>query len=126
MNLSSWMFSGLAGAIGLVSLVWVVPQLAAPCCPPEGAYVPESETKEKPQAARFATLQVDGMTCASCASELTDALQQLAGVANAKIEYSEKKAVIGYDPKQVTPQTMVDALGKLGYRATLLEDKAGA
>jgi copper chaperone CopZ len=126
MSLSSWIFSGLAGAIGLVSLAWIVPQLAAPCCPPDGAHVPENETKEKPPAARFATLHVEGMTCESCASELTDALQKLAGVANAKIEYSEKKATVGYDPKQVTPQAMLDTLQKLGYTSTLLEDKAGA
>jgi copper chaperone CopZ len=129
MNLSSWMFSGLAGTIGLVSLVWVVPQLAAPCCPPEGAYVPETITTEQAtadKAVRQATIQVEGMTCESCSSELTAALQKLTGVASSKIEFAQKKAIVGYDPAQVTTQSMLDAIKTLGYTATLIEDKANA
>jgi copper chaperone CopZ len=129
MNLSSWMFSGLAGAIGLVSLVWVVPQLAAPCCPPEGAYVPEDitvdkATADKPKAVRQATVQVEGMTCDSCASQITASLQKLTGVASAQVEVEQKKAIVGYDPAQVSTQAMLEAIQKLGYTATLIEDKA--
>jgi copper chaperone CopZ len=128
MNLSSWKFSGLAGAIGMVSLVWVVPQLAAPCCPPEGAYVPEGEQANagKPKAVRQATIQVEGMTCESCSFELSEALQKLTGVASTKIEFAQKKAFVGYDPTQVTTQAMLEAIKKLGYTATLIEDKVNA
>lgn len=126
MSVSNWVLSGIAGAVGVVALAWVVPQLTAPCCPPEGAFVPESEAAQAPNAARYATLQVDGMNCESCVGTLTSALQEVTGVASAKVVFEEKKAVVGYDPALVTPQAMLNVIAKLGYTAKLLEDRAGA
>lgn len=74
---------------------------------------------EKTASAQTVTLTVEGMTCASCSVAVRTALKKLDGVKDAKVSTSEKRAVVEYEAAKVTPQQMVDAVNKLGYRASL-------
>lgn len=65
------------------------------------------------------TLNVEGMTCASCGIAVRAALKRLDGVKNARVSVPEKRAFVEYQPGKVTPRQMVDAVNKLGYRASL-------
>lgn len=79
----------------------------------------ESSPPPAGPSATYVTLRVEGMTCASCAFTVRTALEKLDGVKNAKVSKAENQAVIDYDPAKVTPKQMVDAINKLGYRASL-------
>lgn len=65
------------------------------------------------------TLSVEGMTCASCSVAVKSVLKRLDGVKEAKVNLSEKNAVVEYEPAKVKPHQMVDAVNRLGYQANL-------
>lgn len=82
------------------------------------AFAEAPNTKARPSTTTV-TLSVEGMTCAACPVAVRTVLKKLDGVQEAKVSLSEKNAVVDYDVAKVKPQQMVDAVNKLGYRATL-------
>jgi len=63
-------------------------------------------------------LPIEGMTCASCASRIERKLNKLDGV-TASVNYATERAAVEYDPAQVTPGALVDAVEQVGYSARL-------
>jgi Cu+-exporting ATPase len=70
-------------------------------------------------------LEVQGMTCASCASRIERTLNKLDGV-TASVNYATEKAAVEFDPAQVTPQALLDAVEQVGYSARLPQSAAAA
>jgi len=69
---------------------------------------------------------VAGMDCAGCVLGARTALRRLDGVHDAgagfeSIEDSPAWAL--YDPERVTPERMIEAIGALGYTATVVEER---
>ena len=90
--------------------------LCPSCSTKAQAEVPSAQAT---QSATSVTLEVEGMTCASCAFTVRTALKKLDGVKEAKVSKAENQAVVDFDPAKVTPQQMVDAINKAGYRGSL-------
>ena len=67
------------------------------------------------------TLSVKGWTCGSCAAATKIALKKLDGVTEVKTDAERMRAVVSYDDAKVTPERMVEAIGRLGYKATVAE-----
>ncbi len=63
-------------------------------------------------------LPIEGMTCASCATRIERKLNRLDGV-TASVNYATEKAAVEYDPAQVTPDALIDAVEEVGYSAHL-------
>ena len=63
-------------------------------------------------------LPIEGMTCASCAARIERTLNKLDGV-SASVNYATEKAAVEYDPAQVTPAALVEAVEQVGYSARL-------
>ena len=61
------------------------------------------------------TLQIAGMTCASCVIHNEDALKGLPGVKNVVVNLATGKAGVEYDPSRVTLKDMVTAVTGVGY-----------
>ena len=70
-------------------------------------------------------LPIAGMTCASCASRIERKLNTLEGV-TASVNYATEQAAVEYDPSQVTPEALVDAVAETGYSARLPQAAAPA
>ena len=70
-------------------------------------------------ATKSVTLDVKGWSCASCASATRIALKKLDGVENVTTDPGKGEAVVAYDDAKVTPERMVETVGRLGYRATV-------
>jgi copper chaperone CopZ len=68
---------------------------------------------------KTAVFEVGGWTCASCASATRIALKKLDGVQDVKTDPEKKEASVTYDDAKVSPEKMVQAVSKLGYKATL-------
>ncbi|HSC34488.1 MAG TPA: heavy metal translocating P-type ATPase [Thermodesulfobacteriota bacterium] len=65
-------------------------------------------------------LHVLDMSCAGCVDTVERTLKSVPGVSDAQVNFAEKTATVTGD---VSPDTLVKAVGKAGYTASLLEDE---
>jgi Cu+-exporting ATPase len=63
-------------------------------------------------------LEIEGMTCASCAARIEKKLNRLEGVV-ASVNYATEKATVRYDPSRVRLEDLVRAVESIGYGAAL-------
>lgn len=65
-------------------------------------------------------ISVEGMTCTACATQIEAALQQLVGVMQASVSYTERKARV-LTQAGANPGRILAAIAALGYRAAVDE-----
>jgi len=70
-------------------------------------------------------LDLEGMTCASCAARIERKLNRLEGV-EATVNYATEEAAVAYDPDVITVDDLLSAVQAAGYRAALPGDAAVA
>jgi Cu+-exporting ATPase len=59
-------------------------------------------------------LEIEGMTCASCAARIERKLNKLEGV-SATVNYATETATVDFDPAQVSTDDLVGAVESVGY-----------
>jgi Cu+-exporting ATPase len=64
------------------------------------------------------TLDIGGMTCASCVGRVEKALNRLDGVAGAEVNLATEVATVRFDPASVGLAELTAAVAKAGYTAT--------
>lgn len=62
-----------------------------------------------------ATLDIEGMTCASCAAFVEKSLSRAPGVAQAHVNFATEKATVHYQPGVASPATLKEAVRSAGY-----------
>ena len=62
------------------------------------------------------TLLIEGMTCASCAEHVHDALKIVPGVRSVSVSYPDRMAKLMID-EGTSPATLTAAVAAAGYRA---------
>ncbi|WP_057455658.1 heavy metal translocating P-type ATPase [Pseudomonas savastanoi] len=67
-------------------------------------------------------LPISGMTCASCAGRVERALAKVPGVNSVTVNLANERAHVD-TAAQTDPQTLIDAVSRAGYSATLVEDR---
>ena len=65
---------------------------------------------------RLFSLQIQGMTCASCVDRVEKALKAQAGVQEASVNLATEKAAVVYDPEKLGEKDLIRAVEDLGYR----------
>ena len=60
-------------------------------------------------------LPITGMTCASCSARVEKALKKVPGVQAASVNLSSEQAAVSYDPSQVAPARLREAVERAGY-----------
>ena len=70
------------------------------------------------------TIPVIGMACAGCAANVEKRLRQLEGIASANVNFAARTALVEYDPKVITPQTMKEEIAKAGYDLVTNENES--
>jgi periplasmic mercuric ion binding protein len=63
----------------------------------------------------IAVLKTTGMTCGSCSSKITKALEALKGVAVTEVDVEGGWVVVGYDTKTVKPQALAEKVNSTGF-----------
>ena len=61
------------------------------------------------------TLEIEGMTCASCASFVQKSLARTPGVQSAVVNYATEKATVQFLPGEVSPAALKAAVEEAGY-----------
>ncbi|MGY1741702.1 MULTISPECIES: heavy metal translocating P-type ATPase [unclassified Blastococcus] len=64
------------------------------------------------------TLEIGGMTCASCVGRVEKALNRLDGVTAAEVNLATEVATVRFDPDRVGLEELTAAVTRAGYRAT--------
>src|SRR5260370_41175599 len=65
-----------------------------------------------------AILDLEGMTCASCAMRIEKGLKKVPGVRDASVNLATEKATATYDPAVTGLEQMVQKVEAVGYKAT--------
>jgi len=66
-----------------------------------------------------AIIVVEGMSCSSCAKGIKAMLKRTPGVIAAEVSFERHEAVVDYDADQTSREKIVEAINKLGYKASI-------
>ncbi len=75
-------------------------------------------TTAKEAKERSATLNIEGMTCASCAIRIEKGLAKMEGVKQANVNYAMERATVTYDPSKVDVTALQAKVNDLGYKVS--------
>ncbi|ELK15223.1 copper-transporting ATPase 2 isoform X4 [Pteropus alecto] len=97
---------------------------------PPKHHSPRHSTKS-PQASATMTpqkcfIQITGMTCASCVSNIERKLQKEAGILSVLVALMAGKAEVKYNPEVIQPVEIAQLIQDLGFEATVMEDYTGS
>ncbi|HEY9800760.1 MAG TPA: heavy metal translocating P-type ATPase [Leptolyngbyaceae cyanobacterium] len=70
-----------------------------------------------------ATLKLRGMSCASCAKSIEDAIGSVPGVNKCNVNFGAEQAIVDYDPRKTDLQAIQDAVDAAGYSAYPLQEQ---
>src|SRR5713226_7865368 len=72
----------------------------------------------EPETESQVTLDLEGMTCASCAMRIEKGLKKVPGIKDASVNFATEHAAVTYDPTQTTVEQMIQKVEAVGYKAT--------
>ncbi|MBD2629019.1 MULTISPECIES: heavy metal translocating P-type ATPase [Nostocaceae] len=70
-----------------------------------------------------ATLKLRGMSCASCARSIEDAISSVPGVNECSVNFGAEQARVDYDPRKTDLQAIQEAVDAAGYSAYPLQEQ---
>ena len=62
-------------------------------------------------------ITISGMHCGGCATGIRAMLERTDGVLKADVSYEERRALVEYDASKTSPERIVAAIEKMGYKA---------
>ena len=65
------------------------------------------------------TLDVKGMTCATCPLTVKQVLKKQPGVSEAGVDFKTHTALVRFDPEKVQPEQLANAVSAIGFPATV-------
>ena len=68
-------------------------------------------------------LKLRGMSCASCASSIEEAIRNVPGVAECNVNFGAEQAKVSYNPRQTNIEEIQDAVDSAGYSAYSLQEQ---
>ncbi|MBO7783437.1 heavy metal translocating P-type ATPase [Burkholderia pseudomallei] len=102
---------------------------AARSAAPAAAFAVDESSASSPERVATQSFEFDiaGMTCASCVGRVEKALAQVPGVARATVNLATEKAAVDADADaHVDTARLIDAVKRVGYRASPVSDPASA
>ncbi|GHO42404.1 heavy metal translocating P-type ATPase [Ktedonospora formicarum] len=96
----------------LVAKVDAIGYKAIPLAPPE----PQEQAPTSGEVEVL--LDLEGMTCASCAMRIEKGLKKVPGVLEASVNLATEQATVSYDPTQTDIAKMTAKVDAIGYKAT--------
>ena len=61
-------------------------------------------------------IKIEGMTCEGCVASLKNALSRVIGVSNVEVSLEQKRAIVAYDPQQVSTEKFSQVVADSGYQ----------
>jgi len=79
----------------------------------------ELEERKTQTGRKRVVINVGGMTCASCASNIEKALQKVPGVDKAAVNFASERATVEFDPGETGVREILGTIEDLGYSVRL-------
>jgi Cu+-exporting ATPase len=70
-----------------------------------------------------ATFKLRGMSCASCANNIEEAIRSVPGVEKCSVNFGVEQATVQYNPRQTNPEDIQEAIEAAGYSAYSLQEQ---
>jgi Cu+-exporting ATPase len=67
-------------------------------------------------------IRISGMHCASCAQTIEKALKKEKGIINVNVNFATEKAVVEYDPAEITLERIGKIISEVGYEPVGLQE----
>jgi cation-transporting ATPase V len=83
-----------------------------------------TESREDIGVSEQVELNVEGMTCASCAARVERTLARQTGVEGARVNLAANRATVDYRPRAVSREELENAIARIGYRITPVDAEA--
>lgn len=103
---------GALATLGLIASPWLLPGAMNA----SAASVAPGQT-----GVEEVTLTIERMSCPSCTTTVTKALNRTDGVLDAQVTYTPPQAVVKYDPSKVGVDALISVITNTGYPAKRLE-----
>lgn len=68
------------------------------------------------------TLNISGMHCASCASNIEAALKEASGVFRAQVNFASSKAYVEFEPEKINADALISLIKKTGYDGSVAQE----
>ncbi len=78
----------------------------------------------KPEAEAHVILNLEGMTCTSCAMRIEKGLKKVPGVKDVSVNFAIEQATVAYDTMQTTVEQICQKVENLGYKITPAQTRA--
>uniref|UniRef100_A0A8I6AMH8 Copper-transporting ATPase 2 n=2 Tax=Rattus norvegicus TaxID=10116 RepID=A0A8I6AMH8_RAT len=85
-------------------------------------YLSDSPPSPGGTASQKCFVQIKGMTCASCVSNIERSLQRHAGILSVLVALMSGKAEVKYDPEVIQSPRIAQLIEDLGFEAAIMED----
>jgi Cu+-exporting ATPase len=107
-----------------IALFAATPAFACPMA--DAAAFADASAKVQAASGTKLTLAVEGLTCGDCANKVMAALGGVQGVVASAVDYQTGRTEVAFDSAKVKPETLIAAIKKLGYKATVSADVFGS
>src|SRR5215469_6505183 len=74
--------------------------------------------QKAPETESHLVLDLEGMTCASCAMRIEKGLRRVPGVKEVNVNFATEQATVTYDPVQTGVEHLLQKVEAVGYKAT--------
>ena len=62
-------------------------------------------------------LDIEGMTCGSCAASVKSALEKVDGIRNVQISFEQKGGTVEFDPTKLNEKKIIEVVNETGFKA---------
>ena len=100
------------------ALATVVALPTAVAC--DGEHKDEQPSQKQAPAAQLktASFKVNGMHCQGCGEKIKTTLAKTTGVHKVEVKQADKRIVVDYDAKKISPEKIAKIISDLGYPAS--------
>ena len=74
-------------------------------------------TRPRPDGGSQMELAIEGINCGGCIGRIENTVKHLPGVADARLNFTNRRLTIAWQDPRFEPGSAIDALGRMGYRA---------
>jgi len=71
-------------------------------------------------------ISVEGMTCNSCVRNIESSLSSVAGVISVCVLLDQKKAIVVFNPVEISPETVAEKIDDMGFEVAVLVNRLQA